>query len=156
METLIPQATLDKLLAVYEPKARYLQSAHVDYPISYGRFHIPASVYVQNTGHLNAVDALICFNQLASALIGVAWTQGSLEGLDRITEDDFSKYQLGRAYILKVKNFTFNGSIDATDFGAHLQVEKAAVRNGLYYFFTSVSFEDGKIVGDFVLGLKVA
>ena len=67
----VDQALLERILRVYKPHCRYLKSgsvsvgpAHAPYPVTLaGEFGIAESCYIDDTGHLNAVEVNIAFNQ---------------------------------------------------------------------------------------------
>src|SRR5262245_56508099 len=77
----IDDAFVADILRPYRAHARYLKSAEITHvhdkavpqgrgkPSSLitgmGRFSIPESCYIDHTGHFNAVEFNICFNQLA-------------------------------------------------------------------------------------------
>src|SRR5690348_5245638 len=79
----VSAALLENVLAPYKPHCRYLQRAHVvsgseraGLPASkgtevsaHGDFAIPESCYIADTGHFNAVEFNICYNQLAYTLL---------------------------------------------------------------------------------------
>src|SRR4051794_18927348 len=75
---------LERLLAPYKPGCRYLLEATLGYPTdgrapfpddpsswvaARGRFAIPSSCYVDATGHLNAVEFNIAYDQLCYAAL---------------------------------------------------------------------------------------
>src|SRR5882724_11344285 len=82
--TCVPMDISDTLVAdilkPYRPHARYLRSAQITHfrdkaaegiaankglVTAAGRFSIPESCYIDDTGHFNAVEFNICYNQLA-------------------------------------------------------------------------------------------
>ena len=61
---------LARVLTPYKPHCRYLRTAAVRYATARsiaaasGTFSIPESCYIASTGHFNAVEFNICYNQL--------------------------------------------------------------------------------------------
>ncbi|HEY0636675.1 MAG TPA: FcoT family thioesterase [Pseudonocardiaceae bacterium] len=67
---------LERALACYKPHCRYLRSAGLDANgpdplVVRGRFAIPESCYIDDTGHLNSVEVNICVNQLLYLALAV-------------------------------------------------------------------------------------
>ena len=54
------------ILIPYKPHCRYFQNAFLT---ARGEFSISESCYIAETGHFNAVEFNICFNQLSYYLI---------------------------------------------------------------------------------------
>ncbi len=67
---------LAEVLDCYKPHCRYVTSAVVDAPGETIRgtatLAIPESCYIDDTGHLNAVEVSICYNQMLYHVIGTA------------------------------------------------------------------------------------
>lgn len=66
----IAEELLARVLEPYSCKGcRYLidaqYSATEDSVLAYGNFTIGESAYIRSTGHFNAVELILCFNQLA-------------------------------------------------------------------------------------------
>jgi hypothetical protein len=139
-----PDAELDSLLA--EP------------PIitTRGQFSIPTSCYIQSTGHFNAVEYLICFNQLAYTTFGYlikerVWDDlpdGRISSACRaelagMTIDRFFSKQLSSMLILKTET-RFTRVIDANDFHAELAVQSLFYRKGTVFTQTTCRFSDAQ------------
>jgi len=86
---------LADILRPYRPHARYLKSAEITafrakaaddksktaLVTAGGRFSIPESCYIDDTGHFNAVEFNICFNQLAYVAFGKCLEANILKNL---------------------------------------------------------------------------
>ncbi|ATY16518.1 hypothetical protein CU254_21775 [Amycolatopsis sp. AA4] len=104
---------LDRVLRVYREHCRYLKFAETTVPhgpesgegISVaGEFAIPESCYIDDTGHFNAVEFNICYNQMAYYLIAKAVQDGLHPVFARWTIDDFWRLQLGNILITDLKS----------------------------------------------------
>lgn len=63
---------LGELLSCYKPHCRYLTTVSTTDDRADGTFEIPSSCYIDDTGHLNAAEVTICYNQLLYALAAAA------------------------------------------------------------------------------------
>lgn len=92
----VDRVMLEEILRPYRKNATYLKSAAVlrwfdkppsrqdkdqDLIVGRGTFEIPESCYIDDTGHFNAVEFNICYNQLAYVLFGKCIQQGILQPL---------------------------------------------------------------------------
>jgi hypothetical protein len=88
---------LARVMRVYLPHCRYLKSAVLSgppAPTATGEFEIGDSCYIDDTGHFNAVEFNICYNQLAYYLIAGAVKEGLLPVFEGWNLDDFWRLQL--------------------------------------------------------------
>jgi FcoT-like thioesterase domain len=166
----ISQAFLHKVLRPYIPtKTDYLRSAALvqvagherqskeeALMVSEGRFSIPTSCYIQSTGHFNAVEFLICFNQLAYTSLGFGIAEGFFANLSEawasestrtklksVTERVFFDNQLSSMLILKTET-RFQKIIDAADFKATLSIQSVFSRRDTFFVETECVFSDDK------------
>lgn len=132
-----------------------------------GRYSIPTSCYIRNTGHFNAVEFLICFNQLAYLAFGhifrtrmleddrlVNASAAAREKMSKLSYDDFRRQQLSSMLILKTST-RFKAAISPGDFEGELQVLKVFYRSGTCFATSFCSFRDdhgGYADGEVLLG----
>ncbi|WP_407562327.1 FcoT family thioesterase [Streptomyces sp. 184] len=103
------EALLERVLRVYKPHCRYLGSATVTAKGDpedegggvgvRGRFHIPESCYIDDTGHFNAVEFNICYNQMVYLLMAKAVEKRLMRSFDGWSLDDFWARQLEDMFI---------------------------------------------------------
>ncbi len=149
----VPQSALDRFLALYKWEARYLKSADVDFPSAVGNFAVHSSTYAQDTGHLTAVDLLICYNQLAFVLGWQAYLDRRLPGLENIAmENDFQE----RSFIVGMDNIRFRKVIDPPSFQGSVEIEKVKKMQGLYVLQTSYDFGQGSATGNIGLAISLS
>lgn len=172
---------LAKILSPYQgTNTAYLKSATVghaalteadgtDKPLFSvsGRFCIPNSCYIRDTGHFNAVEFLICYNQLAYSTFGYMFQAGVFrngratrlpplcrELLATVSIERFFTQQLSSMLILKCTT-RFRDVIDAKDFRGTFSVERLSYHKGSFFTETRCVFNDaagGYAEGDVLLG----
>jgi hypothetical protein len=151
----IQKPTLDAVLEPYKPAARYLKSAELEYPTITGVFEIAQPCYIENTGHFNAVDLLICYNQLSYAGLAEAGQKGIIPALGIITLEEFKALQLQNTLIVHVDKMRFKEPISTSNqIHGTVKVEKVIpAKNRLFFFKTAYNFENGKATGEIDLAL---
>jgi hypothetical protein len=149
-EPRVDQETLARVLAPYKPHCQYLQTAVVDYPrtaasiaSASGRFAIPESCYIASTGHFNAVEFNICYNQLTYCLLAKSIADNALEPLARWTLDDFSRRQLADFLIARFSS-AFHRPIAGEAFEGRVDVVKIAARRDAIFMKTICRFDDDR------------
>lgn len=114
------------------PKTTYLKSATVsvsdDLASAEGRFSIPFPCYIDDTGHLNAVEVIICFNQLMYYLIAKSVQEQAVPAFDAWTMDDYWAKQLPDMLIANFSS-TFKRPIDSADFSGAVSFAAFAETN---------------------------
>jgi hypothetical protein len=123
---LVPIAE-DLLVRVLEPYAckgsRYLVDAEykatADSVLARGNFSIGDSAYIRSTGHFNAVELVLCFNQLAYSAFAPAVLNGEIAALRGWSIDDYFNLQLP-SMLIKTTASRFRRPINAHNFSARL------------------------------------
>jgi hypothetical protein len=158
----ISDAFVADILAPYRAHARYLKSAEItqfsdkalqghDPDVSLftgtGRFSIPESCYIDDTGHFNAVEFNICYNQLAYVVFGKCVEAGLMHQLWRVNVDipsfaDYKRHQLPAMLIVRVDGVRFFKPMKSDDFGAELTIDRMTLLGQAGFFFTSITFSD--------------
>ncbi|MFV0496283.1 FcoT family thioesterase [Mycobacterium sp.] len=117
----------DLLARVLEPYAhkgcRYLLDARYRATegsvLAYGNFTIDESAYIRSTGHFNAVESMLCFNQLAYSAFAPAVDNGEIAALRGWSIDDYCRLQLS-SMLIKRAETRFRRLLDARSFSARL------------------------------------
>jgi hypothetical protein len=180
----ISDAFVAEILKPYREHARYLKSAELtqfsedaqrtgdanaSLVTGVGTFSIPESCYIDDTGHFNAVEFNICYNQLAYVVFGKCveaglmhqlW-QGSVD-MDSFsrkipTYSDFKRHQLPAMLIVRVDGVRFFKPMKSDEFRAELRVERMTLLGQAGFFFTSITFfdcEGVKAKGNVVLAFQ--
>lgn len=161
----LPIAISDKfvadILSPYKPHARYLKSAEITRfrdkspadtkgPLvtAAGRFAIPESCYIDDTGHFNAVEFNICFNQLAYVMFGKCIEAGIMhrlrsEDVKVLSLPEYKRKQLPSMVIVSIESRYYK-QLDSSDFRAELTIDKISSVGAAWFFFTSISFADAQ------------
>jgi (3R)-3-[(carboxylmethyl)amino]fatty acid synthase len=129
---------LARVMTVYKPDCRYLLSAtferageprHGGRVGVRGRFRIPDSCYIAETGHFNAVELNICYNQLIYFTIAKSVKEAAMWPLSEWTMAQFFDRQLPDMFITDY-NATFRRHMRGREFWGELDVVGATRRDG--------------------------
>lgn len=120
----IAEELLVKVLEPYSYKGcRYLidatYKATENSVLAYGNFCIPDSAYIRSTGHFNAVELLLCFNQLAYSAFAPAILNEEIPVLVGWSIEDYFNFQLP-SMLIKTTASRFRRPINAHKFSARL------------------------------------
>lgn len=120
----IDEKLLEQVLEPYAYKGcRYLIDASYkateDSVLAYGNFSISDPAYIRSTGHFNAVELIICFNQLAYSAFAPAVLHEQIPPLRGWSIADFLSLQLP-SMLIKNTSSRFKRMIHAQKFSARL------------------------------------
>ncbi|HEV2779571.1 MAG TPA: FcoT family thioesterase [Actinophytocola sp.] len=156
-----PQLLAD-ILRPYKPHSRYLKSATVSVrnglPVGQGQFVIPTSCYIDDTGHFNAVEFNICYNQLFYYLLAKSIKERAVPALAAWTLDDFWERQLPDILIARFRSL-FRSPIDSSSFTGELTINTTSesnVRRPVLLAETSIRFwdpRDGSAEGEVLMAM---
>jgi hypothetical protein len=165
----ISSAFIAEILQPYRDNAKYLKAAEITHVraksaveavasvdetaglmTGRGHFAIPESCYIDDTGHFNAVEFNICFNQLAYVLFGHCVASGvmprlipSWETRVRLSYADYKRHQLPSMLIAKLEG-RFSQQLDSRDFFGELTLNRVSAAGRAYFCFTSIAFSDAQ------------
>ena len=112
------------VLRPYKQHCEYLKSAIVtprdDATITRCEFAIPESCYIDDTGHLNAVEVTICYNQMLYYTIAAAVRWGLFPEFAGWTMSDYWKHQLPDILIARFPS-RFHRPIDPRAFEGEIE-----------------------------------
>ncbi|EFV14577.1 FcoT family thioesterase [Segniliparus rugosus] len=140
----IPEELLAKVLEPYSHKGcRYLVDA--DYGIAddvvhaRASFGIEESAYIRSTGHFNAVELVLCFNQLTYSAFAQGCVNEDIDAFLGWSIDDYCRNQLA-GMLIKSASSRFKRQIDARRFSARLRAHDFRIveRTWRYLQFQSV------------------
>jgi hypothetical protein len=137
---------LGLVLRPYKPHCRYLKRASVsadrgDLVSARGQFSIPESCYIASTGHFNAVEFNICYNQLAYTLMAACIEHKLVDALSHWSMADYRERQLPDFLIVSFAS-EFRSAMQSDKFEGVVQIERVSVRRGSIFMKTSVRFDD--------------
>lgn len=124
MTSTVDSGLLGEVLSCYKPHCRYLLEFSGD---GRGRFAIPESCYIDDTGHLNAVEVNICYNQMLYASIASLVRDGTGPVFDSWTMAEFWRRRLPDILISRISS-EFRGPIDARSFAGELVFDRIVSR----------------------------
>ncbi len=148
--------TLHEMLKPYYPECRYLVEAELNFPTIKGRFAIPKTFYGAQSGHFNATELMICYNQICYTFFAEAFDQGLFKSVDRISLEEFKKYQLGNSYIARIDKLKFSKPINPKDFYGKITLNKTRRFNNTAFFSTEFEFSDkngGEATGNTLIAI---
>lgn len=120
----IDEGLLSRVLEPYSYKGcRYLidatYRATADTVLAYGNFTIAESAYIRSTGHFNAAELILCFNQLAYCAFAPAVRDEQIAALRGWSITDYLDNQLS-SMLIKTTSSRFCKPINAQRFSARL------------------------------------
>jgi len=139
-----------KTIEIYSENCRYLKEVEMDFPIMRGIFEIEGSYYVKETGHFNAVEVCIAYNQLAYEFFIESLSKGLIPEMGVISPEYFlENHQLLHTYIAKINEMTFRKPFDKKRFFGKLellQYRKKFCRTSFEFKDNNSGHIDGKIL----------
>jgi hypothetical protein len=165
----ISDAFVAEILKPYREHAKYLKSAEItqfsekalqdstsdeSLVTGTGKFSIPESCYIDDTGHFNAVEFNICYNQLAYVVFGKCVEAGLMHQLWRVNVDipsftekipsfaEYKRHQLPAMLIVRVDGVRFFKPMKSDDFRAELSIDRMTLLGQAGFFFTTITFSD--------------
>jgi hypothetical protein len=143
----VDDALLERVLRPYRAKGCvYLTSLHStagdDGVVrGFGELEIGESCYIDDTGHLNAAEVVICFNQLLYTLLAVSVRDHLLPVFDGWTADDYWRRQLDGVLITRFTS-TFSRPISPRRFRGEIGFVRAMRDGALIWLETTFAFGD--------------
>lgn len=153
VEMAFDPSLLEFALAPYKPNCRYLVKGAAGYeagssPIfsAQGEFRIPESCYIADTGHFNAVEFNICYNQMAYCSLAHAIQNHWLASFCDWTLDEFCRRQLSDCMIVELSS-RFRRPMSARQFTGRFALDRVSLRKGVLFMKTRCDFSDTSGVG---------
>lgn len=120
----IAEDLLARILEPYSYKGcRYLIDAEFkaanDAVLAYGNFRIDDSAYIRSTGHFNAVELILCFNQLAYCAFAQGVVNDDISAFRGWSIADYCEHQLS-SMLIKSASSRFRRPINPRAFSARL------------------------------------
>lgn len=142
-------ALLGKVLEPYYLNCHYLKNASVECHgktplieiVARGVFSIPESCYTESTGHFNAVEFNICYNQLAYYLLAECFEHELLPVFSSWSREKYYHHHLYDFYIVNFSS-TFRKSIDPLEFEGSIEITKVKVKGKTIFIQTKCHFQD--------------
>ncbi len=150
----VEESFLVKVLAPYREGCRYLTSAKIEVSgqdaqnlQAHGTFAIDRSCYIRDTGHFNAVEFNMCYNQLAYVFFAECIRGGRLDHAAGMDMDWYVRAQLPNMLIVKLSS-SFRKPIDSQHFEGIIRLDgiRRVVRREVDIIFlrTYCAFSDAE------------
>lgn len=124
------QELIGHVLQPYRDHSRYLRNARVtsqpDGVSAQGRFSIAESCYIDDTGHFNAVEFNICYNQLGYYLLAKCIEDDLFDAFSAWSMADFWERQLSDVLIYRLSS-RFRRMINPRSFEGEIVFRKPRV-----------------------------
>ncbi|MEZ0303101.1 MAG: FcoT family thioesterase [Hyphomicrobiaceae bacterium] len=159
----VSPAFIGEILRPYRQRSRYLKEAVITHfrdkasegpaatsglITAEGKFAIEESCYIDDTGHFNAVEFNICYNQLAYVMFGKCVAEGLMgrlrcERVEVPTFSEFKRHQLPNMVIVSIESRYYR-QLDSRSFTGTLRLERISPVGGAWFFFTTMTFADSE------------
>ena len=154
---------MQQILKPYRQHTTYLQKA--SYTINTdnavqgltikGEFKIGDSCYIDDTGHFNAVEFNICYNQLAYVHLGHSIKQGLIPALSGFGDGLFFQKQLSHFLIANL-NSSYRRQLNSDHFYGEFGIKELTIKEKCTFIKTYINFYDdgkGKSEGEVTLAV---
>ncbi|AWV48391.1 hypothetical protein JK2ML_1993 [Mycobacterium leprae Kyoto-2] len=154
---------LGSILEPYSYKGcRYLIDAQYraspDSVFAYGNFGIEESAYIRGTGHFNAVELMLCFNQLGYSAYAQSVVNKDISALRGWSIADYCRNQLS-GILIKNTSSRFKKLINPQKFSARLHVYDLRIVERTWRYLqlsNTIEFWDdngGSAIGEFEVAI---
>ncbi|WP_424399102.1 FcoT family thioesterase [Mycobacterium uberis] len=159
----IAENLLGRVLEPYSYKrCRYLidamYRATADSVLAYGNFRIDESAYIRGTGHFNAVELVLCFNQLGYSTYAQGVVSNDISALRNWSITDYCRNQLS-SILIKSTSSQFKKLINPQKFSARLHVHNLRIVDRTWRYLqlsNTIEFWDdngGSATGEFEVAI---
>lgn len=145
----IDNAFLQKVLKPYRSHSCYLKKSRFHLPESSpkgitidGEFEIDESCYIDDTGHFNAVEYNICYNQIAYVHLGYSIQNGLIPELADYDTDSFFEKQLSHFLIAQLQS-SYQSQLNARRFYGTFGINAIKKTSKCTFLKTYCHFHDG-------------
>lgn len=111
---------------------RYLNTMSATYSperwVGQGHFSITTSSYIRDTGHFNAAEFIICFNQMFYALVAQGISEAAIPQLAHWDLEEFTQRQLP-AIVIRNNRSSFTDQLDSTSFYGFIEARDITLVN---------------------------
>lgn len=145
---------LDKVLAIYKPGYRYLQSADMEYPAIEGRFMLHGTEYVETLQHLTDVEAQLCLNQLCYVFFGQGMVERRWGALDQVTFDEYLDLRKENMFIADSHKRFARETDPRTPFSIRMNLLKTKRQGNIMVAKLDFDLNDGAATGELSLVMK--
>ncbi|MFG0266447.1 MAG: FcoT family thioesterase [Rhodopirellula sp. JB055] len=152
-QTDVDDEFLQRVMTPYRAHCRYLKGVQIGYEpgmepsyenmVAIGQFAIDRSCYIDDTGHFNAVEFNICYNQLAYVHLAHCIRERLLPALGDYTLESFFEKQLAN-YLIASIHSNYHSELNPREFHGEVRVRSARSRQRLSILKTECCFYDAE------------
>jgi hypothetical protein len=136
----------EKILSYYTPESRYMKSLNIEGNIGVAEFSALSEPYLINASkHLNAVTALICYNQLSLSFYSTFFKNMDLK-------HEINDETIQNIYMLKQTSH-YRKVINQNFFIGYIEHLTLRNRNGLVVVTNKYNFGDSAFYGEMLLAI---
>jgi hypothetical protein len=160
MSVSVSEDIINKALVTYIAKnTRYVTKAQIDKKddniVLRADFSIKESCYLYPySGHFNAVESLMCFNQMLYVALLGGIKEKMFSFYDHITPDEFNLHRR-KVYILEIEKNKFKKQIDNHSFQGFLELNPLHRVKDKIYVDCHFGFGNGDKCDSFIGNIKV-
>lgn len=159
--TPVPSQIVSMMIDGYFRHCRYLTSAEIAYDNknfahARGDFKIGSCCYCTGTGHFNASELPLCFNQLGYSMFAAGVENGYFLELGMHSAKEFLSAQRNRCFIAKIEKILFKKPINPKDFFGSVDIVNVSKCSGNCFYRINSSFYDsreGKASASFLIAV---
>lgn len=139
-----------RVMSPYKPQCQYLKSATLkaegdieegEYLTGNANFQIPESCYIDDTGHFNAVEFNICYNQLMYYTIAKAVKEQSANMFCQWDMETYWRRQLPDILIVDFRS-SFKRPLESNNFYGEIEFVSSRLIRAFQYINTLIRFTD--------------
>jgi hypothetical protein len=162
----VPEDLFRGILSPYRAACTYLEKMWIDFyqedgpadavgggVVGRGQFSIPESFYIEDTGHFNAVEFNLCYNQIAYIYLAYCADHKLIPPMSAVDLAYYRRQQLGGILISKFSS-SFYSQMTASSFWGEVSLPRTQERSRLWLLETHIRFwddGDGRADGDVLL-----
>lgn len=144
------ESLLARVMQPYKPHCQYLKRTSLEaegdmdegeYLTGRGEFCIPESCYIDDTGHFNAVEFNICYNQLMYYTIAKAVKEQAATMFQTWDMDMYWRRQLPDVLIVDFKS-SFKRPLNSRSFSGEIEFIFSRMTRKFQYVNTLIRFND--------------
>lgn len=160
---------VQSILTPYRKECRYLKKLWIDcYDapgapacevggsiVGRGLFSIPESFYITDTGHFNAVEFNLCYNQIGYVYLAYCFDHKLIPAIDSVDLAYYRRQQLGGLLIAKFSS-TYRTRMTAARFWGEFSLTQTVEKKSLWLLETRIQYwdeADGRSEGNVLLAL---
>lgn len=162
-QILIENNFVQRALIPYRTHCKYLKKVYFEQDVAKGvqglvakgTFSIPESCYIDDTGHFNAVEYNICYNQLGYVFLGHCVREGLIPELQAYDIETYFRKQLSNILITKIGS-KYKTQLNAKHFYGTWGIDSIKKTSKCTFVNTYCNFRDdgnGKSEGEVSLAI---